>query len=58
VALGNKKKGKFSLGDMVKGRNESCNMEKVAMVVAGIKDMSIDEVADSAWKNSVDMFFK
>ncbi|KAG9186342.1 TatD DNase family protein [Alternaria panax] len=54
---GNKKKDKFSRDDMVKERNESCNMEKVALVVAGIKGVSVEEVAESAWKNSVDMFF-
>jgi TatD DNase family protein len=52
-----RKKDKFSLGDMVKERNESCNIEKVALVVAGIKGISVDEVAESAWTNSVKMFF-
>jgi TatD DNase family protein len=42
---------------MAKKRIESCNMKKVAMIVAGIKEVSVDEVAESAWKNSVDMFF-
>jgi TatD DNase family protein len=45
------------LGDIVKERNESCNMEKVAMVVGGIKEVSVDVIAEIAWKNSVDMFF-
>jgi TatD DNase family protein len=55
---GIKKKDKFSRGDMVKERNESCNMEKVALVVAGIKGIGVEEVTGSAWKNSVDMFFQ
>ncbi|KAI4906654.1 hypothetical protein J4E90_010342 [Alternaria incomplexa] len=54
---GSKKKDKFSMGDMVKERNESCNVEKVALVVAGIKGAGVEEVAESAWKNSVGMFF-
>ncbi|KAI4665149.1 uncharacterized protein J4E88_010597 [Alternaria novae-zelandiae] len=54
---GSKKKDKFSMGDMVKERNESCNVEKVALVVAGIKSVGVEEVAESAWRNSVDMFF-
>jgi hypothetical protein len=29
----------------------------VALVVAGIMGVSVDEVAESAWRNSVDMFF-
>jgi TatD DNase family protein len=52
-----RKKDKFSLGNMVKERNESCNIEKVALIVAGIKGVSVDEVAESAWANSVEMFF-
>jgi TatD DNase family protein len=42
---------------MVKERNESCNMEKVAMIVAGIKGVSLNEVTNDVWRNSVDMFF-
>ncbi|KAK2015167.1 TatD family hydrolase [Colletotrichum eremochloae] len=51
-----KKKDKFEMGLMVKGRNESCMMERVAYVVAGLKGLSVEEVADVAWKNSVNMF--
>lgn len=54
---GSKKKDKFSLGDMVKERNESCNMEKVALVVAGVKGLVVEEITNSAWENSVKMFF-
>ncbi|KAF5847154.1 hypothetical protein GGP41_003497 [Bipolaris sorokiniana] len=56
-AWGSKKKDKFSLGDMVKERNESCSMEKVTFVVAGLKGLSVEEVAESAWDNSITMFF-
>lgn len=41
---------------MVKGRNESCTMERVAMVVAGLKGILVGEVADAAWNHSVRMF--
>ncbi|KAK1985136.1 TatD family hydrolase [Colletotrichum cereale] len=51
-----KKKDKFEMGLMVKGRNESCAMGRVAYVVAGLKGLSVEEVADAAWKNSVNMF--
>ncbi|KAI4642576.1 uncharacterized protein J4E79_011458 [Alternaria viburni] len=54
---GSKKKDKFTMGDMVKERNESCNVEKVALVVAGIKGVAVEEVAESTWRNSVGMFF-
>lgn len=51
-----RKHGKFVSGKMVKGRNESCTMERVAMVVAGLKGISVGEVADAAWNSSVRMF--
>ncbi|KXH27491.1 TatD family hydrolase [Colletotrichum salicis] len=51
-----KKKDKFELGLMVKGRNESCSMDRVAFVVAGLKGLSVDDVAEAAWRNSVKMF--
>lgn len=54
---GAKKRGKWEEGSMVKERNESCTMERVAMVVAGLKGISVEEVAEHAWRNSTDMFF-
>lgn len=51
-----KKADKFERGKMVKGRNESCVMEHIARIVAGIKAISVDEVADAAWRNSQSMF--
>jgi TatD DNase family protein len=47
---------KFILGQMVKTRNESCTIERVALVVAGLKDISLEEVSRAAWQNSVRMF--
>lgn len=51
-----RKSSKFVKGDMVKGRNESCVIERVARVVAGVKGIPLDEVVDAAWKNSIRMF--
>lgn len=52
------KKEKHQPGDqqMVKGRNEPCTIIRVAEVVAGIKGLSIEEVCEKAWENSVGMF--
>ncbi|RYP40698.1 hypothetical protein DL767_001556 [Monosporascus sp. MG133] len=52
----NKKRDKFEHGLMVKGRNESCTIERVAFVVAGLKGITVEEVAKAAWSNSVKMF--
>ncbi|ELQ39820.1 deoxyribonuclease tatD, partial [Pyricularia oryzae Y34] len=51
-----KKRDKFEMGKMVKGRNESCCIDRVAYVVAGLKGIGVDEVAEAAWRNSVEMF--
>ncbi|KAF5575224.1 DNase [Fusarium pseudoanthophilum] len=50
------KKEKWEEGAMVKGRNEPCNIERVAKIVAGIKGVSVEEVCEAAWKNTVTVF--
>lgn len=50
------KKEKWEQGAMVKGRNEPCNIERVAKVVAGIKGVTIEEVCEAAWHNTVKVF--
>jgi len=50
------KKEKWTKNCMVKGRNEPCTIGLVAHVVAKVKACSVEEVANSAWRNSVDMF--
>ncbi|POR37377.1 Deoxyribonuclease Tat-D [Tolypocladium paradoxum] len=50
------KKEKWEQGAMVKGRNEPCNIERVAKVVAGIKGVSVEEVCEAAWRNTVKVF--
>ncbi|CAG7936589.1 unnamed protein product [Penicillium olsonii] len=52
-----RKHNKFVLGQMVKTRNESCVMERVGWVVAGLKGISIEEVSEAAWGNSCRMFW-
>ncbi|KAK6835539.1 hypothetical protein RU639_001753 [Aspergillus parasiticus] len=51
-----RKHNKFILGQMVKTRNESCTIERVALVVAGLKGISLEEVSRAAWNNSIRMF--
>ncbi|PYH48092.1 putative haloalkanoic acid dehalogenase [Aspergillus saccharolyticus JOP 1030-1] len=51
-----RKSNRFVEGLMVKGRNESCAMERVARVVAGLKGVEVEVVAEAAWRNSVAMF--
>ncbi|KAL5324706.1 hypothetical protein ACEPPN_009254 [Leptodophora sp. 'Broadleaf-Isolate-01'] len=50
------KKEKWVEGAVIKGRNESCFIGRVAWAVAGIKGLSVQEVAAAAWENSVAMF--
>jgi len=51
-----KRKDKFERGLMVKSRNESCSIERVAFIVAGLKGLGVEDVAERAWENSVRMF--
>ncbi|KAI5466971.1 hypothetical protein BGZ63DRAFT_430404 [Mariannaea sp. PMI_226] len=50
------KKEKWEEGAMVKGRNEPCSIERVAKIVAGIKGVSVEEVCEAAWHNTVAVF--
>jgi len=50
------KKEKWSRDCMVKGRNEPCTIGLVAHVVARVKGVSVEEVVEAAWRNSVRMF--
>lgn len=50
------KKEKWVEGAMVKGRNEPCSIERVAKIVAAIKGVSVEEVCEAAWHNTVKVF--
>ncbi|KAL2694397.1 hypothetical protein Neosp_000974 [[Neocosmospora] mangrovei] len=50
------KKEKWEEGAMVKGRNEPCTIERIAKIIAGIKEVSVEEVCEAAWKNTVTVF--
>ncbi|KAF4551669.1 Deoxyribonuclease Tat-D-like protein [Elsinoe fawcettii] len=50
------KKEKWDKEFMVKGRNEPCTIGKVAHVIATVKGIKVEEVAEVAWKNSIEMF--
>ncbi|CAI4251892.1 CCQ_1a_G0001450.mRNA.1.CDS.1 [Saccharomyces cerevisiae] len=41
---------------MVKGRNEPCNMEQVAIVVSEVKDMDLATLIDTTWKTTCKIF--
>lgn len=51
-----KKRDKWEAGSMVKERNESCTIARIAYIVAGLKGVSVEEIADVSWENSVEMF--
>ncbi|KAF2157466.1 putative hydrolase [Myriangium duriaei CBS 260.36] len=50
------KKEKWAPEFMVKGRNEPCTIGRVAHVVARVKDISVEELCETAWRNSIQMF--
>jgi len=47
---------KFVMGTMVKGRNEPNQIVQVAEVIAGVKGITVREVADTCYKNSMDLY--
>ena len=50
------KKEKWEESALVKGRNESALIPKVAWVIAKVKGVSLEVVCEAAWANSVRMF--
>ncbi|EGS23995.1 endodeoxyribonuclease-like protein [Thermochaetoides thermophila DSM 1495] len=50
------KKEKWEEGAMVKGRNEPCMIERVAKIIAAIKGVSLEEVCEASWANTVKVF--
>ncbi|KAL4873160.1 hypothetical protein BDV12DRAFT_182413 [Aspergillus spectabilis] len=50
------KKERWQKGFMVKGRNEPVAIAQVAHVIAGVKGISVEEVCEAAWTNSIRMF--
>ncbi|CAM0139857.1 unnamed protein product [Umbelopsis sp. WA50703] len=52
-----KKKEKFERGFMVKSRNEPCAMGQVLYVVAAIRGLEPQELAEKVWKNTCQVFF-
>jgi TatD DNase family protein len=50
------KKEKWQEGAMVKGRNEPCTIERVAKIVAAVKGVTVEELCEASWKNTVSVF--
>ncbi|GAA6002316.1 hypothetical protein JCM10207_001060 [Rhodosporidiobolus poonsookiae] len=51
-----KKKEKWAQGCMVKGRNEPCTCGQVAWVIAQLKGVSLEEVAETTRRNTLALF--
>jgi TatD DNase family protein len=52
------KKERFRWGEMVKGRNEPCSLYEVLRIVARIKNIEEDILAEQIMKNTKEVFFK
>ena len=50
------KKERWTKDTMIKGRNEPCTIVHVAWAVAKIKGITVEELCDAAWKNTITMF--
>lgn len=47
---------KYELGKLVKGRSEPCQVVQVAEVIAATKGISVKEVADACYQNSLRLY--
>ncbi|KAG9054876.1 hypothetical protein FS842_003913 [Serendipita sp. 407] len=52
----NRQPDRWEEGKAVKGRNEPCAIGLVAFVVARLKGVSLNEVAEHAWRNTIACF--
>ena len=52
-----KKKEKWQEGFMIKDRNEPCTIRQVCEIVAAVREVSVEELAASAWQNTEALFF-
>jgi TatD DNase family protein len=51
------KKEKWMPGNMVKDRNEPCCLLQVAEVVAAVRNVTLEHLAEQCWMNSERLFF-
>ena len=51
-----KQEKKYVAGLQVKGRNEPCNIVQVAEVVAGVRGMKVEELAEACYQNSLRLY--
>jgi TatD DNase family protein len=51
-----KQEKKFERGYQVKGRNEPCNIIQVAEVVAGTKGISVEDLVETCYGNSIKLY--
>lgn len=56
TAFEKKAEKKFVMGMGVKGRNEPNQIIQVAEVIAGVKGISVEEVADACYQNSLSLY--
>jgi TatD DNase family protein len=47
---------KFELGRQVKGRNEPCQIIQIAEVIAGVKDIPLEDVVNTCYENSMKLY--
>ena len=47
---------KWADGHTVKGRSEPCHIVQIVEIIAALKEVEPNEVADAAWANSLRLF--
>jgi len=51
------KKEKWAAGSLIKDRNEPCCLHQVAEVVAAVRGVALEQLAEQCWQNSERLFF-
>ncbi|KAJ1978262.1 hypothetical protein H4R35_001974 [Dimargaris xerosporica] len=57
VAFDSKKKERFVMGAMIKGRNEPCNIQQVLKVMASVRQVQPEHLASIVYRNTCRVFF-
>lgn len=57
AAFPQQKKERFQPGQMVKGRNEPCQLRQILVIISNLRGMDEKELADIVYQNTMRLFF-
>jgi TatD DNase family protein len=57
TAFPQQKKERFQPGQMVKGRNEPCQVRQILSIIANLRGVSEEQLAETVYQNTLRLFF-